>query len=311
MNKIFSIIIAIALLTVFAPLNKCMAQEELTDAQIVDSLFLRASSGMVMFRDQEGPSKQALIDMGARAIPQLLTKLDTRSAREMLTLSDIFKGIGESAVAPLSGKLKSHDDYVRRLAIRCLGEIGSPKAIGALAELVDNEDFRTRSGVMHTLGQIGDPAGAPYVMKGLFDSDYSVATSAAVACGKIKTGIDPIALVETLDHPYYGVRYSAMNSLVLIGEPSVGPLLQYVRTHSVDISTGYALEALGKLKTKKALAIYKQTLFWNDWSFRAYTAEALGDLQQKKAKKLIKKALKTETHPLVKSKLMEALAKYK
>jgi HEAT repeat protein len=296
----------------FIAVDNCRAQETNApnDAQIVDSLFLRASSGMVMFKDEEAPSKQALIDMGSRAIPELLTKMNTRSAREMLTISDVFKGIGEAAVEPLSKKLKARDDYIRRLAIRCLGEIGSPKAISALAELVNSDDFRTRSGVMHSLGQIGDSAGASYVMKGLFDSDYSVATAAAVACGKIKTRIDPIALVEVLDHPYYGVRYTAMQSLIQIGEPAAGPLMQYIQTHPVDISTGYAIEALGKLKVKQALPIYEHTIFWNDWAFRAYTAEALGDLQQKKAKKLIEKALKTETHPLVKSKLIEALAKY-
>jgi HEAT repeat protein len=229
----------------------------------------------------------------------------------MLTLDDIFKGIGEPAVEPLAQKLKARDDYVRRLAIRCLGDIGSAKAISALTAVAGHDDYRTRSGAMSALGKIGDPAGATYAMKGLFDSDYSVATSAAVACGKIKGKIDPIALVEVLDHPYYGVRYSAMLSLIQIGEPSVGPLMQYIQTHPVDISTGYAIEALGKIGSKQALPVYEQTLFWNDWAFRAFTAEALGDLQQKKAKKLIEKALKSETHPLVKGKLIAALAKYK
>jgi HEAT repeat protein len=229
----------------------------------------------------------------------------------MHTIVDIFKGIGETAVVPLTGKLRARDDYVRRLAIRCLGEIRSPLAIESLISMAGHADFRTRGGVMRALGQIGDSRSAEYVTKGLFDRDELVATSAAVACGQIKNGIDPIALIEALDHPYFGVRYSAMKSLMELGEISVGPLIQYVQSRPLDISTGYAIEALGKIGSKRALNVFKQTIKSDNWAVRAYTAEALGDLNQKKASKIIGKALKSETHPLVKHKLLNSLAVYK
>jgi HEAT repeat protein len=300
----FTLIIILALASMAA------AQDNQTQAEIVDSLFMRASSGMVMFRDQVEPSKEALIAMGEKAIPQLLTKLDTRSAREMLTLDDIFKGMGEIAVKPLTTKLKSRDEYVRNLAIRCLGDIGSPKAIPALVELVNNDDYRTRGGVMRALGEIGDRAGARYAMQGLSDENELVATSAAVACGKIKTDIDPAMLIEVLGYPYYGVRYSAMQSLIELGDISVEPLVKYSKIHQDDISTGYAIEALGKLGSKKAFNVFKHTLYSDDWAIRAFTAEALGDIDQGKAKGMIKKALKKEEHPLVVNKLKQALEKY-
>jgi len=286
------------------------AQDKKSDAQIVDSLFMRASSGMVMYRDEVEPSKQALIDMGAAAIPRMLTKLDSRDAREMLTINDIFKGIGEIAVEPLAGRLKSRDDYVRRLAIRCLGEIGSAKAIDPLLPYATHDDFRTRSGVMAALGLIGDQRGAQTAIAGLFDSDELVATAAAVACGKIKAGIDPVALIEVLDHPYYGVRYSAMNSLVELGEISIGPLIFYFQSEPDYLSLGYAIEALGKIGSDKALKAIQMTLKSGNWEIRAFSAEALGEIKSGKTRKILSEALRTETHPFVLGKIKSSLGKY-
>ena len=303
MNKLRYILLTFLL--IFPVLS--FAQNKPTAAQTVDSLFMRASSGMVMFRDEVEPSKKALIEMGQEAIPEMLTKMDSRSAREILTIVDIFKGIGEPAVVPLAGQLKSRDDYVRRLAIRCLGEIKSPTAISYLTPYAENNDFRTRAGVMDALGRIGDVQGAPIVTKGLFDKDEIVAYSAAVACGRIKQGIDPIALIEVLDHSYYGVRYCAMQSLVELGEASVGPLKQYLASRPVDISTGYVIEALGRLGTKNSLKPLKQTMKSTEWTIRAYTAQALGYSKNKSAIKILKKAAKHETQPLVISNIKSSL----
>lgn len=285
------------------------AQKVPTDAEIVDSLFIRASSGLVMFRDEAEPSKKALITMGERAIPEMLTKLDTRSAGEMLAITDIFKGIGEPAVEPLTKKLKSPDDYVRRLAVRCLGEIKSPKAVDYLAPYAASDDFRTRSGVMDALGLIGDAKSAPYVMKGIFDSDELVAYPAAVACGRIKKGIDPVALTKVINHPYYGVRYCAMQALVELGNPAVGPLKQYLVAHPADIGAGYAIEALGRIGSGDAIAPLGETMKSPDWNIRTYTAGALGYSKNKTAIKILKKALKSETHPLVINNIKSALSK--
>jgi len=296
------------LITLLCP-QPVYAQDGPSNAQIVDSLFMRASSGMIMYRDEVEPSKQALIDMGEAAIPQMLKKLNTRGAREMHTINDIFKGIGEIAVVPLAGRLSSRDDYVRRLAIRCMGEIKSPTAIEHLKPFAEHDDFRTRAGVMRALGLIGNSRAAELVIDGLFDKDELVATAAAVACGKIVEGIDPVALIEVLDHPYYGVRFCAAKSLAELGEYSIEPLKLYIKLNPDDISLGYAIEALGKTGSKKAIGILKNTIKSEKWAIRAYTAQALGDINSGKSKKILKKVIKTESHPLVLSNAEMSLAK--
>ena len=291
----------------FLQLSNLKAQNAPTTAEIVDSLFVRASSGEVKYRDLVEPSKKALIEMGESAVSQMLTKLGTHDAREMHTIVDIFKGIGEVAVDSLVTMLDSEDGFTRRLSIRCLGEIKSLRAVEPLLKLAGHDDFRTRAGIMTALGKIASPDAALTVMKGLNDDDELVATAAAVACGNIKKDIDSGVLIIALSHPYYGVRYSACRSLIELGDIAIEPLISYVKSGPGDISTGYAIEALGGIGSTRALNIFKETIKSDDWAIRAFTAEALGKI--KKSEKVLRKALKDETHPFVISKIRASMVK--
>ncbi len=285
------------------------AQHNSGNAQIVDSLFILASSGDTKDRDFVEPSKQAIIEMGAAAIPQMLTKLETHDAREMHAIVDIFKGIGETAVESLTTRIYSQDSFIRRLAIRCLGEIKSEKAVGALAAIKDHDDFRTRSKVMTALGMIGSPDGSYTVMQGLSDPDDLVATAAAVACGKIKAGIKPNVLVKALSHPYYGVRHSAANSLAELGEIAVNPLLDYVQSQPTILGLGYVVQAMGRVDSPDVVPTLTLMLTSIDWSIRANSAEALGNFKSQKTVNTLKQALKNEKHPLVIYKIKLSLDK--
>jgi HEAT repeat protein len=278
-------------------------------AKIVDSLFIRASSGTVQFRDLVEPSKKAIIDMGAVAVPQMLTKLKTSDARESQVVTDIFKGIGEPAVESLVNHITSQNNFERRLAIRSLGEIKSVRAVEPLTGMANHTDFRTRSETMAALGNIGSAQASLVVMKGLADPVELVATAAAVACGKIKEGIDPQVLIQSLSHKYYGVRYTACKSLSQLGEISVEPLVARLQSNPDDLAAGFAIEALGMIGPEETLAILEPMLKASDWSIRAYAVEAIGNLKDKKFKKILTETAKTEIHPFVKSRLKLALAK--
>lgn len=297
------------LVVLFLLSSNLLAQNTPATAEIVDSLFVRASSGEVKYRHLVEPSKEVIIEMGGAAVSQMLTKLDTRDAREMHTVVDIFKGIGEVAVDSLVNQMDSQDSFTRRLAIRCLGEIESSKAVRPLSELANHDDFRTRAGIMTALGKIASPDAASTVVKGLYDHDEIVATAAAVACGNIKEAIDPAHLIISLSHPYYGVRYSACRSLIEFGDIAVEPLINHLKSKPDDISTSYAIEALGGIGSTKTLKILKKTIKSDDWEIRASTAEALSKI--KKSKKILNKALKSEAHPFVIGKIRSSLANIK
>lgn len=292
---------------IFAQTQTQVAVKDST-AMIVDSLWIRAASGDIKFRDLVEPSKKAIIDMGIAAVPEMLTKLNTRDAREMQVVTDIFKGIGEPAADSLVNYVKSDDPFKRRLVIRSLEEIKSPKAINPLLGMAGHQDFRTRAAAISALGSIGQPEAAITVMQALADNNELVATAAAVACGKIKQDINPGILINALCHNYYGVRYSAAKSLSALGEIALPSLIAHLDTFPDDFGAGYVIEALGGTGLPGALTPLERELNSKEWVIRAAAAEALGHIADKKARKILENMLKTETHPLVIAKAKASIA---
>ena len=307
-RKILLYLLSVIIILSLSP-TIVFSQSEDSTAYVVDSLFVYASSGDTQWRDLVEPSKKAISDMGNAAIPQMMTKLNTRDARETHTIVDIFKGIGEIAVDSLATRINDSDAFTRRLAIRCLGDIKSDKAVGPLISVKNHDDFRTRTGVMTALGKIGSSDGADAVMVGLSDLDELVATAAAVACGRIKEGVKPSVLIDELSHPYYGVRYSAMEALAELGEKSIKPLIDHIQIQSNSMSSGYAIEALIRIEPSKKQKILVKLINTDDWAIRAFSAEALGSIDSKKVRKALLKALKTEKHPFVIGKIKSSLEK--
>jgi HEAT repeat protein len=275
--------------------------------RIVDSLWIRAASGDIKFKDQVEPCKKAIVEMGTNAIPQMLTKLNTRDAREIQTVIDIFKGIGESAVKPLSAYVNNSDSFSRRASIRCLEEIKSPSAVNPLLAVVNHEDYRTRAAAVSALGSIGDVQADEAVMRALTDKNELVATAGAIACGKIKTGINIHLLIGALLHPYYGVRYGAAKALAAIGEPAVEPLIAHLDTFPNSKGADYIIWALGQIGSPSASEALVGALQSDQWAIRASAAEAMGHYPAKKFHKSLNNALKIESHPLVIAKIKGAL----
>jgi HEAT repeat protein len=276
----------------------------------VDSLFIKACGGLEKYRDLAEPSKKTLIEMGKDAVPYLLDKLDTQDAREMWTLIEILGKIGEPAVAPLIDSLKSENKDVVKLASRILGDIKDKRAVPPLIELLDKEDFNTRSYACESLGKIGDTTSFTHVSFCLKDSVEVVRKSAAVALGKLKDKRAISYLVRGLSDPHFSVRMTSASALVEIRKPSFKPLIKLLNTPKTDTIAVYlAIESLGKLKDKRATSTLLKKLKSRDWTTRAFTVEALGKIGGKKGIRAIKKLKKKETHPFVKMKIEEALAK--
>ena len=63
----------------------------------VDSLFVIASSGEVKYRDMVEPAKDSIAAIGADAVPILVDKFTTKSARERWTIIKILEKIGSPA----------------------------------------------------------------------------------------------------------------------------------------------------------------------------------------------------------------------
>ncbi len=308
MNRLKSLAIC-SLVILLAESGFCQipdAGEELKEK--VDSLFILACGGLEKYRDQAQPAESALVEMGKQAVPHLVEKLSTQSAREKWTLIRIFGKIGESAVLPVIGRLDSDDKEEIKLAIRVLGEIKDNQAVEPLLRLISNQDYNVRSHVCESLGKIADSTAFDDVSLRMEDSVEVVRKSAAVALGKIKDNRAIHHLIGGLSDPHFSVRMSSAHSLVQMGEPAVKPLLSLL-DHSAPATAHLAIESLGKLEAKEAVPVLLERLKDQDWATRAFTVEALGNMGDQRAVQAIRKMKEEETHPFVLSKIAQFLEK--
>ena len=307
--RIFVVSLFVILSSVYGGGSRAASAGELKDK--VDSLFIRACGWLETQRDLAEPSKEALIEMGEEAVPYLLDRLDTQTAREKWTLIDILSKIGEPAVMPLIEYLKSDNKDEVKLASRILGDIKDKRAVRPLAELLNKEDYNIRSYGCESLGKIADTTAFAEVSSCLRDSVEVVRKSAAVALGKMKDSRAIPHLIGGLSDPHYSVRMTSASALVEIGEPSVEPLIELLNYSQIadTLAVYLAIESLGKLEEKRATKPLLKKLEDEDWATRAFAVEALGEIGDKKGIKAIKRLKKKETHPFVLKKIDEVLGK--
>ena len=271
--------------------------------KVIDSLYVRASSMSVMYADLVQPSKKALADLGVRAAPALIDKMNTQDAREMQTLEEVFKMIGHPAVALLVDALASNDNYRRRLSARILGEMKDSSAVDGLMYYTNDPDFRMRAGIISALGKIEDPRGVQPSKIALQDKDYLVRTSAAISLSFLKDPTTIFPLLDALSDPYYGVRFSAATAISNLGKNAIQPVLDAMRTPRDTLSFYLLIQIAGDLKENKFIEPLSEILNSDDPFARAYAAEALGKIGGGDAFKTLRKRYEIETHPLVISKI--------
>ncbi len=309
--KRFQLLIICVFIIFWAQSGLCQAPSEEDELKRkVDSLFVLACGGLEKYRDQQQPAESTLVEMGDEAVPYLLEKLTTQSAREKWTLIRVFGKIGKTATLPVIERLDSKDKDETKLAIRILGEIKDNRAVQPLIGLIDIEDYNIRSNVCESLGRIADTTAFTDVSLRMEDSVEVVRKCAAVALGKMEDTRAIPRLVRGLSDPHFSVRMSSANSLVEIGEPSIKSLL-FLLDHSGAPTLHLAIESLGRLKCEKALPALLAKLKDEDWATRAFTVEALGEIDDQRGISAITEMKKDEIHPFVLNKIEQCLKKKK
>jgi HEAT repeat protein len=307
MNKFVTLVISsfVVFTSICGNPDRTAQADELKEK--VDSLFIRACGWLETQRDLAEPSKEALIEMGETAVPYLLDRLDTETAREKWTLLDVLSEIGEPAVMPLIEYLKSDNKDEIKLASRILGDIKDKRAVSPLAELLNKEDYNIRSYACESLGKIADTTAFAPVSSCLRDSVEMVRKSAAVALGKMKDSRAIPHLIGGLSDPHYSVRMTSASALVEIGEPSVVPLMELVNTSVDTTGVHLGIESLGKLKARRAVKPLIKKLKDEDWATRAFAVEALGEIGDMKGIRAVRGLKRKESHPFVLKTIDEVL----
>ncbi len=283
--------------------------------QLVDSLFIISSAGFVKFADLEGPARKQLIEMKEQAVPYLIPKLSNRDARDINTLIELFKGIGEIATVQLVQALQTDDIWQIRTACRCLAEIKDRRAMPDLIKVLNHPDYQIRNYATTALGNTKDTTAFNSVVEILKDSIEVPRKAAAYALGELndKRGIP--YLIFALSDKHFSVRMVAMESLVKIGKGAIPSLIQLLDNWSESDSTEkpnsyyLAIEALGKIKEPQVLPILLDLLKSFDWMTKGVAVEALGNYNNPKIVVALVNLKKTETHPFVKDKIGKVLEK--
>ncbi|MDH4157149.1 MAG: HEAT repeat domain-containing protein [candidate division Zixibacteria bacterium] len=193
--------------------------------QRVDSLFVIASSGEVKYRDMVEPAIEAIAAMGVDAVPVLIDKFATRSARERLTITNILKKIGVPAVPLLVEALSRSDGQIVQRVCAVLGDIGDTAAVGPLMAVTGHSRWQVRDQAVGALGKIGDRRADSVVMAALDDAIGEVRKAAAVSSGMLTIGASARKLVHVLGDDFYGARMSAAHSLLSLDTVTVKAVL--------------------------------------------------------------------------------------
>ncbi len=272
----------------------------------VDSLFVLSCGGLEKYRDQQQPAESTLVEMGTEAVPYLLGKLNTQSAREKWTLIRVFGKIGEPAVMPLLDSLDSRDKEVTKLTIRIFGDIKDSRSVEPLVAMLNRDDYNIRNDACESLGRIADTTAFSGVSLCMGDSVEVVRKSAAVALGRMKDRRAISYLIRGMSDPHFGVRMASANSLVEIGEPSINSLLPLL-DHAEEPTMNLAIECLGRLKSREAVLPLLEKLKVEDWSTRAFAVEALCEIGDPKGVQAVRAMKMGETHPFVLGKIEQCL----
>ncbi len=241
----------------------------------IDSLFVMASSGEVKYRDMVEPAVEAIAKIGASAVPPLIDKLNTKSARERLTIIDILTKIGSPAVPKLVEALGRPDWLVVQRICWALGDIKDTGAVASLKQVAFHPNWQVREYSLRALGLIGNIKGLPTVINAFNDSLGPVRKAAAYAAGGIKKSEAIPKLVGALGDDFYGARFAAMEALLLLDTAEVIRHLKESLPSATGLKANLICQTLGEIGQGEALDILNDQLDSDKMEQRTYAAVAL------------------------------------
>jgi len=253
--------------------TKAKAQTDLKKK--VDSLFVIASSGEVKYRAMVQPAIDSLVSLSAATVPILIDKLDTKSARERLTIIKIFKKIGVPAVPYLLKALKNPSGLVVQRICWSLGEIADTSAVDDLIKVSHHQRWQVREQAIRALGNIGDHRADSIIVTGLLDSIGQVRKAAAVADGKVDITNSIPRLVHLLGDNFYGARMTAAEALLKMDSAAVIPILADSMGSANPLVGNLGCYVLGEIGGDRAIEILTEQYGRSNPYRRAHAAMAI------------------------------------
>ena len=234
-------------------------------------------------RGEEPARRQTVAELGASSRPEaiapLLVAVGDESWAVRQAAVEALAGFPPGALLPaLEASLRDGDDAgSRNAAMEIYVRLGSSATAPLLAFLSDSdEEVRLFAAVM--LGSLKAPAAVPALVQALSDPDVNVRHAAAASLGQIGSPEAVPRLVDAL-HGEPWLQYSALHALGEIGDPRAAPaLLSLLDDETLRMP---ALEALGRLAGREALARIAPHLLDPDPALRNAAIRAVVEIEQR------------------------------
>lgn len=302
-----NVILTLSLIILIATMMPKSAHSSDYINQKIDSLFVVASSGELRYRDMVEPAIDEIASIGEKAVPHLIDKFNTRSARERLTIINILKKIGSPAVPYLVDALDRPEQLVVRRICWALGDIKDSTSVAPLVAVTTHKDWQVREKAVDALGKIADNSADEAVMKALRDSVGQVRKAAVVASGRMKINEAISDLIYILGDDFYGARMSSIEVLTMLDTQTVISTISDSMISENSLIGDNACQVLGKLQSLDALDLLLEQVKSSSVSRRSQAAVALvlGDKDNNCGVHL--SLLENESDRLTKIKIQSAL----
>ncbi len=275
----------------------------------IDSLFVIASSGELKYIDLVQPAVDSIAAIGAPAVPRLVEKYTTKSARERLAINQILVKIGSDGVPYLTrSQHLDNPEQVSRIS-GTLGEIKDKMAVPELIKTAFHENWWVRSACAGAFGQIGDSAANDAVLALLVDTVETVRKSAAVSAGQLLIEASIPLLIHMLGDQFYGARLSAAEALTKFGDRAVKPLVDSLNSAN-ELVGNLGCSILGQIGGDMVAVAVAGQLEHSSPIRRALAVEAIYNSNSSLACGLVELMSETETDPTVKFYIARTLNKY-
>ena len=322
------------------------AGENPTPEMIIE-LFDNVTIDDAAHRPVKDSSRQALINLGTKALPTLVKDyLASEALYHRLEIDNIINGIGNPAIPYLIPFLVNESWYARQHAAYLIGANTAISKqedlykIGPVAEDIDalnalesalrkETDWQVIRSLVGAIGAIRDPSKTELIASYLNDKEQAVRITAATALGKIPHKDSLNALLRAFDDPLTTIRQTAILQFATPtnGDIAFDMLINAAKARQASLRSRLcALESLARyldstavLETpqiieqrKKAAAMATEILSdktESDWIVRGYAVKIIGNSKQKDLLPFLEKLSESEIHPYVKGRIEIAMMK--
>lgn len=265
-----------------------------------DSLFVLASVGEIKYKDLVQPAKDSIAAMGGEVAVLLIDKLDTKSARERVTILEILKKIGKAAVPELVKALRRQNGLIVERVCNSLAEIADSSAVPGLLSVTAHTRWQVREQSTGALGKCRDPRGNAAVATAMLDTIGQVRKAAAVAAGDLKLNSSTPALIHMLGDDFYGARMCALETLCHLDTANVITILADSILSSNAAIGDRGCAVLGRLHCQGARNMLMEQVKSKDARRRSHAGLALIYSDPADSCGLQKSFVDVETDPRVK-----------